>query len=63
MPAKHKVHAHNAATVQENNMFSPRDSGRAMSRKVRAMREMDANAADLVSPMTEILREEEGRDD
>lgn len=59
--AQMNIQAQNAATVREDNMFSPRDSGRAMSRKVRAMREMDANSADLVAPMEEILREEEGR--
>ena len=59
--AQMHIHAHNAATVQEDNMFSPRDSGRAMSRKVKAMREMDVNSADLAAPMTEILREEEER--
>ncbi|MEX2578723.1 MAG: vWA domain-containing protein [Verrucomicrobiales bacterium] len=61
--AQMNVHAHNAATVDSNNRFSSRDSGRAMSRKVRAMREMDVDAADLAAPMTDILREEEGRED
>lgn len=60
--AQMNIHADNAASVRENNMFSPRDSGRAMSRKIKAMREMDANAADLCAPMAEILREEEGRE-
>ena len=57
--AQMNIHAHNAASVREDNMFSPRDSGRAMSRKVRAMREMDAAAADFSAPMEEILHEEE----
>ena len=61
--AQMNIHAHNAATVSEDNMFSPRDSGRAMSRKIRAMREMDATAADLSAPMDSILREEEQRDE
>jgi len=59
--AQMNIHAHNAATVAEDNLYSPRDSGRAMSRKVKAMREMDAEAADLSAPMESILREEEGR--
>ncbi|MAS93114.1 MAG: hypothetical protein CMO55_07950 [Verrucomicrobiales bacterium] len=61
--AQMNIHADNAASVRENNMFSPRDSGRAMSRKIKAMREMDANAADLAAPMESILREEESRED
>jgi len=61
--AQMHIHAHNAATVDGDNMFSTRDSGRAMSRKVKAMREMDANSADLSAPMTDILREEEGREE
>lgn len=59
--AQMNIHAHNAASVREDNMFSPRDSGRAMSRKVRAMREMNADSADLAAPMADILREEEDR--
>ncbi|MEM9016687.1 MAG: hypothetical protein AAGC68_06710 [Verrucomicrobiota bacterium] len=59
--AQMNIHADNAASVREDNMFSPRDSGRAMSRKIKAMREMDANSADLAAPMEDILREEEGR--
>ena len=59
--AQMNIHADNAATVESGNRFMARDSGRAMSRKVRAMREMDADAADLCAPMEEILREEEGR--
>ena len=34
-----------------------------MSRKIKAMREMDANAADLAAPMESILREEESREE
>lgn len=61
--AQMNIRAHNAASVRENNMFSPRDSGRAMSRKIKAMREMDANAADLAAPMQSILRDEESREE
>lgn len=56
------IHQDNAATVDNGNRFMMRDSGRAMSRKVLAMRMMDAEAADLAAPMEEILREEEGRE-
>ena len=56
------IHQDNAATVDNGNRFMMRDSSRAMSRKVRAMRMMDAEAADLAAPMEEILREEEGRE-
>lgn len=59
--AQINIHADNAASVREDNLFSPRDSGRAMSRKVRALREMDASSADLAAPMEDILREEENR--
>ena len=59
--AQMNIHAHNAASVREDNLFSPRDSGRAMSRKVRAMREMDTAAGDFSAPMENILREEERR--
>lgn len=59
--AQMNIHAHNAATVDSGNRFMARDSGRAMARKVRAMREMDAEAADLAAPMDSILREEEGK--
>lgn len=61
--AQMNIHAHNAASVRDDNLFSPRDSGRAMSRKIKAMREMDVNAADLAAPMESILREEESREE
>ncbi|MDF2378181.1 MAG: VWA domain-containing protein [Verrucomicrobiales bacterium] len=59
--AQINIHAHNAATVDSDNRFMARDSSRAMSRKVRAMRSMNVNAPDFSAPMEEILREEEGR--
>jgi hypothetical protein len=60
--AQMNIHADNAATADSGNRYMTRDSGRAMSRKIRAMREMDPHAADLSAPMEEILREEEGRE-
>lgn len=59
--AQINIQAHNSATVDSDNRFMARDSSRAMSRKVRAMRAMDADAADFSAPMEEILREEERR--
>jgi len=60
--AQMNIHAHNAATASVGET-GVRGSQRAMSRKVRAMREMDANSADLSAPMADILREEEGREE
>ncbi len=57
------IHAHNAASVDSYNCFMARDSGRAFGRKVRAMRVMDADAADLSAPMETIFREEEQKGD
>ena len=54
------IYAHNAATASEGEV-GVAGSQRAMSRKVRAMREMDADASDLSSSMDQILREEEQR--
>lgn len=56
------IKSQNSATASDN-CFMMRDSSRAMSRKVRAMREMDANAADLAAPMQSILRDEESREE
>ena len=58
--AQMNIHAHNAATASVGEE-GVRGSQRAMSRRVRALREMDATAADLAAPMERILREEEGR--
>ena len=55
------IHAYNAATASEGDI-GVTGSQRAMSRKVRAMREMDVDSADLSAPMDTILREEEERD-
>jgi len=60
--AQMNIHAHNAATVDSDNHFMARDSGRAMSRKVRAMREMDPDAVDFSAPMEKIVRGEEDRE-
>lgn len=54
------IYAHNAATASDGDV-GVSTAPRAMSRKVRAMREMDAYSADLSAPMDTILREEEGR--
>lgn len=59
--AQMSIYAHNAASVDSGNRFMMRDSGRAMSRKVRAMREMDADAADFSAPLDDIQKEEEER--
>ena len=59
--AQMNIHAHNAATASVGES-GVRGSQRTMSRKVRAMREMDSEAADLSAPMADILREEESRD-
>ena len=58
--AQMNIHAHNAATASYGDT-GVRTSQRAMSRKVRAMRMADADAADYSAPMEDILREEEGR--
>ena len=60
--AQMNIHAHNSATASVGEK-GVRSSQFAMSRKVRAMREGDFEAADFVAPMEEILREEEGRED
>ncbi len=54
------IYAHNAATASEGET-GVRGSQRAMSRRVRAMRERDGDSADLSASMDMILREEEGR--
>jgi len=65
--AQMNIHAHNAATAH-NSPDGVRGSAKAFSRKARAMRESlsaDYHAApneDLMKPMGEILREEEGRE-
>lgn len=56
------IHGYNAATASGGET-GVRGSQRAMSRKVRAMREGDFEAADFVAPMDDILREEEERRD
>lgn len=60
--AQMNIRAHNAATVDSENKFMARDSGRAMARKVRAMRSQELHRADFAAPMEEILRDEERRD-
>lgn len=60
--AQMNIHSHNSATASAGGK-GVRSSQSAMSRKVRAMREMDACAPDLAAPMSEILREEEGREE
>lgn len=65
--AQMNIHAHNAATASYNSE-GVRGSANAFSRKARAMREslsaeFCANPnEDLMKPMGEILREEEGRE-
>ena len=56
------IYAHNAATASAGET-GVRGSQRAMSRKVRAMREANCEAADFAAPMGDILREEEERRD
>lgn len=46
------IHADNAAPADSANRFMTRDSGRAMSRKIRALQEMDSDAADLLARRT-----------
>lgn len=60
--AQMNIHAHNAATASVGEA-GVRGSQRAMSRKVRAMRERDFDAADFAAPMDDILREEEKKED
>jgi len=60
--AQMNIHAHNAATASHGDL-GVRGSQRAMSRKIRAMRMADADAADFSMPMDEILREEEEREE
>ena len=61
------IHAHNAATASYSTE-GVRGSNKAFSRKVQAMRESisadycGAPNEDLMKPMGEILREEEGRE-
>jgi len=61
------IHAHNAATASHSD-GGVRGSSKAFSRKVQAMREsLSAEDCatpneDLIKPMGEILREEEGRE-
>lgn len=54
------IHDYNAATASDGER-GVRGSNRAMSRKVRAMREADPCAADFSAPMADILREEEDK--
>ena len=56
------IHAYNAATASVGEK-GVRGSQRAMSRKVKAMREMDVDSADLSASMETILREEEGSEE
>jgi len=58
--AQMNIHAYNAASASDGEK-GVRGSQRAMSRKVRAMRESDFNAADYSAPMDSLLREEEER--
>ncbi len=59
--AQMNMHAQNSATASAGAR-GVGGSQRAMSRKIRAMREMDADAADFSAPMADILREEEDRE-
>lgn len=64
--AQMNIHAHNAATASYSTE-GVRGSAKAFSRKVQAIRESmsadycGAPSGDLMKPMDEILREEEGR--
>ena len=65
--AQMNIHAHNAATASYSAQ-GVQGSAKAFSRKVQAMRESisadycGAPSKDLMKPMGEILREEEGRE-
>ncbi|NLT69191.1 MAG: VWA domain-containing protein [Verrucomicrobiaceae bacterium] len=65
--AQMSIHAHNAATA-DYSAKGVRGSAKTFSRKVQAMRESlsenycGAPSEDLMKPMDEILREEEGRE-
>ena len=59
--AQMSIHRHKAATAHASSR-GVRGSSAAFSRKVRAMREQEPNAADLAAPMSELLRDEESRE-
>ena len=60
--AQMSIHRHNAATATAGER-GVRGTSRAFNRKIRAMREKEANAADFAAPMEDILRQEEERNE
>lgn len=60
--AQMNIHRQNAGTIEKATTRMATDSSRAFSRKVRAMREMDTDAADYRSTLDDLLKEEEDKD-